>query len=442
MLIRHATLLDGTPTDIRVGDTIEEVAVGLPSRPGEQILDARGGTVLPGLHDHHVHLRAAAVAAASVRVGPGQAAGPQELARILTGAAAGDDGWVRAIGYHDTVAGALDRHALDALAPDRPVRIQHRSGALWMLNSAGLQRIGLPGHPSGRFLRGEDDFRLPEVQPSLSALGELFSRFGVTGATDATPGQRRADIAGLAAAAREVRQRLHCMADGGVAAVPGVSLGPAKKILDDAGLDLDALVDWIAETHRRDHPVAVHCVTDSQLVVTLAALREAGVHPGDRVEHAAIVPTDCIADLADLGVTVVTQPNFVAERGDEYLAEVPEQEQPYLWRTATLVRAGVRVALSTDCPFGDPDPWAAMRAAVYRRTPSGRALGAGERISPLEAVTMFLGHADDPARPRRVAPGEPGDLCVLSLPPAAALAGLGSDMVAATVIGGELVYRC
>ena len=64
-------------------------------------------------------------------------------------------------------------------------------------------------------------------------------------------------------------------------------------------------------------------MTDSQLVVTIAALREAGGHPGDRIEHAAVVPDDCIADLAELGVTVVTQPNFVAERGDEYRAEVP-----------------------------------------------------------------------------------------------------------------------
>ena len=64
------------------------------------------------------------------------------------------------------------------------------------------------------------------------------------------------------------------------------------------------------------------------------------------------------------GVTVVTQPNFVAERGDQYLVDVPAAQHHELWRVATLTRAGVPVALSTDAPFGDADPWAAMRAAA------------------------------------------------------------------------------
>ncbi len=73
-------------------------------------------------------------------------------------------------------------------------------------------------------------------------------------------------------------------------------------------------------------------MTSAQLVVTIAALRAAGSHPLDRIEHAAVVPDDNLADLADLAVTVVTQPNFVAERGDQYLAEVPAAEHAQLWR--------------------------------------------------------------------------------------------------------------
>ena len=45
-----------------------------------------------------------------------------------------------------------------------------------------------------------------------------------------------------------------------------------------------------------------------------------------------------------------------------------------------------------------------------------------------------------PARPRTLSPGEPADLCVLSLPPAEALAELDSAVVAATVIAGKLCY--
>jgi predicted amidohydrolase YtcJ len=276
----------------------------------------------------------------------------------------------------------------------------------------------------------------------MQDLSARWSAHGITGVTDATPDHTVADLETLGGAhlSGELRQRVHAMAPAEVGPVPGVSIGPAKRILDDATLDLDALQHWIATTHAAGRAVAVHCVTVSQLVVTIAALRGAGVAPGDRIEHAAMVPDDCIADLAALGITVVTQPNFVAERGDQYLAEVPVDEQGDLWRVASLMKGWVRVALSTDSPFGDGDPWAAMRAAVRRETPSGVILGAGERISASTALTMFLGHAGEPTRRRTLAPGQSGDVCVLSLRPRDALAELDADMVAATVIGGKLVY--
>jgi predicted amidohydrolase YtcJ len=91
-------------------------------------------------------------------------------------------------------------------------------------------------------------------------------------------------------------------------------------------------------------------------------------------------------------------------------------------------------------PFGHGDPWTAMRAAVYRTTPSGAVLNADECVSALKALTMFLGRSDQPGRSRTVETGQPGDLCVLTEPPATALAELDAGMVAATIIGGELVY--
>ncbi|PRC49026.1 amidohydrolase, partial [Mycobacterium sp. ITM-2017-0098] len=143
------------------------------------------------------------------------------------------------------------------------------------------------------------------------------------------------------------------------------------RILHDDELDLDGLIRWIRHTHSVGIPVALHCVTAAQLVVALAAFRAAGRHPLDRLEHAAVVPDSSLADLAAAALPVVTQPNFVAERGDQYLVDVPAAEHHELWRLASLLDAGVSVALSTDAPFGDADPWAAMRAAVHRRAPSG-----------------------------------------------------------------------
>lgn len=430
MLIRRATLLNGTNTDIRVGARIEEVGPGLMPRPGEGMLDAGGGTVLPGLHDHHVHLRSAASALGSLSVGPPEVRSKEQLAHALSTAAPGADGWIRAIGYHESVAGELDRATLDAVVAVVPVRIQHRSGALWILNSAALGRVGLADHPDGRLRSGDRwSDALARRETNLAELSRRITATGVTGVTDATPDLDAEGLISLMMAHRTGEFR------------PGVRLlSPGKKILHDDSLDLDYLTVWIGDQHNLGHPVAVHCVTAAQLVVTIAALRTAGTHPLDRIEHAAVVPDDNVADLAELGVTVVTQPNFVAERGDQYLADVPTHEQEQLWRVASLLNANVAVALSTDMPFGHGDPWAAMRAAVSRTTPSGAVLNASECVSARMALTMFLGWPDRPDRPRTVEIGEPGDLCVLSEPPEAALAELDAGMVAATLIRGELVY--
>jgi DNA-directed RNA polymerase subunit K/omega len=55
-------------------------------------------------------------------------------------------------------------------------------------------------------------------------------------------------------------------------------------------------------------------------------------------------------------------------------------------------------------------------------------------------MTMFLGRPDQPARARTLQSGEPGDLCVLSVPPEAALNELDAGMVAATIVGGQIAY--
>jgi predicted amidohydrolase YtcJ len=429
MLIQRAALLDGRTVDIRVTDTIVAIGDVLTPEAGEDVLDAAGGTVIPGLHDHHVHLYSAAAAQDSLRVGPTEVHGREDLTRMLAHAEVGVDGWIRAVGYHEAVAGTLDRSLLDEISPPVPVRVQHRSGVLWTLNTRGLDHVGLPDHPDGRLRSTERSWSesLERRETRLDDLSRRLTGYGVTGVTDATPDLDVTGMVKLVHAVRhgELRQHVHFLA-------------PGKRILHDDDLDLDRLVAWIEKLHDARQPVAVHCVTAAQLVVTIAALRVTGTHPQDRIEHAAVVPDDNLADLAHLGVTVVTQPNFVAERGDQYLIDVPEAEHPQLWRLASLVRAGVGVALSTDLPFGDGDPWKTMRAAVHRRTSSGVVLGEDERVSAREALTMFNGRADNPTAPRTVDVGQPGDLCVLSAPPDEALAELTADLVSATIVDGEV----
>jgi predicted amidohydrolase YtcJ len=431
MLIQRARLIGGSTVDIRVQQQIVEVAPQLTPTTGEPVLDAAHRTVIPGLHDHHVHLHSAAAALSSVRVGPREVAGRDDLAAVVARATVGDDGWIRAIGYHEAVAGPLDRTTLDEVSPATPVRVQHRSGVLWTLNTAGLERVGLADHPDGRLRSADTSWSdaLQRRETELSAVSRRLASYGVTGVTDATPDLGIDDVVKFAEARQHggLLQRVHCLA-------------PGKRILHDDALDLVELEGWIGARHAAGGPVAVHCVTAAQLVVTIAALRLAGAMPGDRIEHAAVVPADCLTDLAELGVTVVTQPNFVCERGDQYLADVDAEEHPLLWRLASLQAANVAVALSTDMPFGDADPWAAMRAAVNRTTGSGAVLGSVEAVPARTALELFFGEAQRPTRLRTIAPGQPADLCLIAAEEADLLAALDSGAVAVTVVDGKVVF--
>lgn len=473
MLIR-AVELDGSErpeaADVRTrGEAITEIGQSLAPLPGETVIDAAGGALLPGLHDHHIHLLALAAAQASVRCGPPDVENAAELHRALRDAATGsvrDDGWLRGVGYHESVAGELDRDALDRLVVGVPTRIQHRSGALWMLNSAALARIGLAdrvpddappgvarnreGRSTGRLLRVDSWLRertSSQGPPTLAKVGRTLSRFGVTGVTDATPGNSGDELEILTAAVRsgELLQRVLLMGRDRLTATHGADVrrGPHKVMLVESDLPcFDELVGWIDAAHRDERAVAIHCVTRVELALAVGTFAAAGVRAGDRIEHASIAPPDLTKRLAELGVCVVTQPNFVRERGDVYLTDVDPADRPWLYRCRALLDAGVAVGAGTDAPFGDPDPWLAMRAAVDRRTASGTVLGAGEALTPERSLALFTSPAEQPgAAPRTVAVGARADLCLLDRPWRLARKDLTSEAVAATIAGGVLTWQ-
>ncbi|MEH0580643.1 MULTISPECIES: amidohydrolase family protein [Streptomyces] len=411
MLIRDVEVAGRGRADVRVeGGLIAEIGRGLP---GPADVDGRGGALLPGLHDHHVHLMAMAAEAASVPVGPADVRGRAGLAAALRSGAPGE--WVRAVGYYESVAGDLDRTALDALVPDRPVRVQHRSGTMWFLNTLALRAAGLDS-ADGRLWREDQRLRtlLPPVRLDLADVGRRAARRGVTGFTNADP--HPAD--GLAQTLSALPQRLLVM---------GVD-PPVKLLLDDRTLpapsDLAATV-----TGLRPRPVAVHCVTRVQLLVTLLALEEAGPVAGDRIEHGSVIPAETLPWLRRLGVAVVTQPHFPVERAEAYATDVHPDDRPHLYRCQSLVAAGIPVAAGTDAPYGTPDPWAVMRAAVARDD--------GEGVMPGTALRLFLGNPHRPHRPRQVAVGSPADLCLLHVPLRAALDALTADVVRAAYVRGR-----
>ena len=469
ILVRNVAVRGQSGLDVRAGsELILEIGRSLARRSGEEVIDGAGGVVIPGLHDHHIHLRAAVAARHSVDVAA--AANAVEFDAMVSAAAdrARQPAWLRITGWNEHAAGQLDRHRLDLLTGQVPVRVQHRSGAIWVLNSPAIRQVDasacdLPGverddrgAPTGRLLRMDEWLRdrlaaltgaasVGSFASGLTDYAAEAARAGVTGFTDATPGRDQADVADFAqlSATGDVPQRLILMAPPGLSDTGSVrvALGPQKLVLDDMTLPTAAeLGSTIVSAHRAGSSVAVHCVTAEQLLVSIAAPEQAGP-AGDRIEHAGIVPPGCAQALGLLGVAVVTNPGFISNRGDDYRREVPAAERDWLYPCASLIRAHVAVAAGTDAPFGPADPWQCMAAATTRSTETGSVLSPTERVPAARALRLFLAEPSNVRRVRTVAPGQPSDLCILRQPLRSALARPSADAVLATIIGGRVAAR-
>nr|WP_245190358.1 amidohydrolase family protein [Leucobacter exalbidus] len=430
-----------------------------------------------------------ALAASYTSVDCRSASSPAELGSLLRTAPKGPDGSVRATGYSESLAGKLDRQALDKLAGNRSVRVQHRSGALWILSSAALRTLGLLhnfdqaklphpsleldaiGNPTGRVWRGDRWLRelAPAKPPQLSRVGHELARLGITGITDASPELDTTALTAFEAAQRTgaLPQRLqllgHAASPAQVSpdlAVPRVrcaaggqsKIGPRKIVLADHQLpSYNALVAELLVARSEGRAVAVHSVTLDSLALLLAAFEAVPPVIGDRIEHAAVIPQALVADIARFGLAVVTQPGFIAHRGDELGDDLGHAKDTDLYRVASLIRAGIPLALSSDAPYGPLSPWQVIHAAQYRRTPTGATIGVSgshrstyhdETIDPKQALMAYLAPLDSPgAAPRRIVPGVAADIVLLQTPLVRALEQIPRNPVRATMIAGSWIHQ-
>jgi predicted amidohydrolase YtcJ len=460
MLIRNAEIHFSEHADLRIEDGIVvEIGAALRLAHGETIVEADGNALLPGLHDHHLHFMSYAAGLDSVACGPPHIGGAAHLAQALRTKAAttrGQNRWIRGIGYHESVAGEIDRHWLDRVVPEIPVRIQQRSGRLWILNSRALEQLGeLAGSPlesrageyTGRLYDADDWLRarIGRQLPDVRAASRQLAEYGVTGFTDTSPGNDPDTFELFAQLQRggDILQDVVLMGGAGLHACAPQSrlrVGATKVHMHDSELpEFEALCATIRRSHADRRPVAIHCVTLTELVFSLNAFREAGTQDGDRIEHAAIAPPDIVEQIAQLQLIVVTQPNFIAERGAAYLRDVDPVDQPWLYRLRGFVDAGIRLAGGTDAPFGAADPWAAMQAATTRSTGAGQIIGTNEALTPEAALELFLG---DPLRPgtgvNRIERGQRADFCLLDRPWQIARADLAAVKVRAMLAEGRL----
>ncbi len=459
-----------------------------------QTIDCAGGSVMPGFHDAHIHLLAYAVSLVSVDCGPDAAASIADIQRILASAVSKTpvSDWIRGSGYDDTAL-VDGRHPtrwdLDEIAPDRPVRLDHRSGHASVLNSVALRRVGIgestpeppgstiarsldTGSPNGLLLEmdGYLESRIPPLsRPDLvSAVDKASARLlslGVTSLQDATH-HNSVERFRLLARLRESIEHLPRLTvmpgDGHVADFVDAGLGFGSgddwlrvghaKIMVTAssGRQTPGSADFrriVADCVERVFPVAVHAV-EAEVVRSVATGLSASVIPGfgvpHRIEHCSETPPDALESIVECGAAVVTQPGFIYHGGDRYRKTVDPSMLPWLYRVRSLVDLGLPVAFGSDAPVVDPDPMCGVYSALTRLTASGDILGDGEEIDLIGALracttvpAQLTGVGDSLGR---LAPGHLADIAVFdadleSVDPDR-LPGLAPTL---TILGGRVV---
>ena len=452
MLIKNALIADEL-VDIRFTDVVEQIQRDLVGLEHEVVLDAEQSELLPGFHDHHFHFFASLAREYSIDCGPPRVKNLLDLKEALN-LSESSVKWIRGFGYHESIAGELGRVTLDEIIDDRPVRIQHRTGKMWILNSRACEILEIDknvnlegvetdsnGKPTGRLFR-LDNWLRERVKEENRELVAPFSRkllgFGITGFTDASYTNnfetstyfRELEISG------DIKQRLVLMGD------ETLERGFLKVMLDEDRLPaLDDLIARINTAQVRGRRVAFHCVTHLELLFALEALRGSDAPKGHRIEHAALVTPEQINAMSDLEVLVVTQPGFIMAKGDQYLSDVPSVDHPNLYRYKSLLDKEITVLSSSDGPYGPLSPFEVVEAAESRETPGGIVIAADEMVSREEALSGYLKRPDQLTVSRSsLTVGDPADLCLLKSVFSDRTGSLKDFGVARTFVGGELCY--
>ena len=119
---------------------------------GAEEVDLGDATVIPGLHDAHIHLANTAEDLLHLDLSAAAVPGVDDLlGRVGTeAAAAGPGAWIRGSRYDDVKTGLLTRWDLDRIAPDNPAIVMQVAGHWGVANSSRCASWASTRTPSRR----------------------------------------------------------------------------------------------------------------------------------------------------------------------------------------------------------------------------------------------------------------------------------------------------
>ncbi|CAM5364013.1 amidohydrolase [Streptomyces avidinii] len=148
-------------------------------------------------------------------------------------------------------------------------------------------------------------------------------------------------------------------------------------------LDAHDVAGHVAACTEAGLQAGFHAIGDAAISAVIEGVRAAADKVGlarvraarHRVEHAEMMTPAAIAAFAELGLTASVQPAFDALWGGEdgmYADRLGAERARTLNPYAAMLKAGVPLAFGSDAPVTPLDPWGAVRAAAFHRTPAHR----------------------------------------------------------------------
>lgn len=473
------------------------------------MLDA---TIVPGLVDAHGHLYGLGLSLDTVDLRD-TVSYEDVLARVQERAARATAGeWILGRGWDQndwpvkefpTVA------ALDAAVPDHPVWLRRIDGHAGLANSAAMRAAGVTrdskdpsggkiirdaeGNPTGVFIDDAMDPIDTAVPPPtfaqrkarVRAAAQRIASLGLTGMHDAGADDDTiravrelidekqfpirvytmlGDNAPLLAkwfasgplehGGRLTVRAVKLYADGALGSRGAALLAPYSDDPGNSGLMIatpEHIQDVATRAVKAGFQVNTHAIGDRGVRNTIDAYHAGGVQPAQRfrIEHLQVISPADVPRLVERGIIASMQPTHATS--DMYWAERrvgPERVRgAYAWRT--VLTAGGRLALGSDFPVEQVNPFHGIHAAVTRQDQKNWPEGGwypDERLTLAEAIRGFTADAAYAAFQEKslgtIEVGKLADFTIvrgdfLATPPA----DLWKAEVAATVVNGEVVYR-